>query len=253
MREALSFDLPALFPFDYERLITRFEAAPREERFRFFANSGVRDCVLPKPPRPDAVPLAGVTGLYEMHLYECDPSASRVRVVPPWGWVEPSVAKQIDLLFRPEFDARTMVLLYADPPPPAGTAGPPPASSFARFTKDGTTEVEVTAGVAGQGGFLVLADSFDDDWHVTVDGQAAPMLQANGLYRAVRLVPGEHAVRFAYRPRFVFLGAVISLATCHGLGVIFLVTSPSRAVRRQEHSAASTALDEDLPASPLRV
>jgi hypothetical protein len=194
-----------------------------------------------------------VPGFYEMNLYECDPSASRVRVVPPWGWVEPNVSKQIDLLFRPQFDARKMVMLYADPPPPAGLAGPPVQTAFARFTKDETTEVDVEAGVGSQGGFLVLADSFDDDWHVHVDGQEAPLLQANGLYRAVRLVPGQHSVRFAYRPRFVLLGAVISLVTCLGLGLIFLVTSPARAARRQAHGAASTALDEELPAAPLRV
>jgi hypothetical protein len=238
MREALSFDLPALFPFDYERLVARFEAAPREERFRFFANSGVRDCVLPKPPRPGAVPLATVPGFYQMNLYECDPSASRVRVIPPWGQVEPNVATQIDLLFRPDFDARRMVLLYADPPPPSGVAGPPAQTAFARFTRDGTTEVDVDAGVTSQGGFLVLADSFDDDWHVSVDGQDAPLLQANGLYRAVRLVPGTHAVHFAYRPRFVVVGAVISLASCVGLGVLFLVTSPSRAAKREISSDA---------------
>src|SRR6266545_4821584 len=124
LREAISFDLPMLFPFDSERLTTRFEKAPREERLRFLSSAGVRQCVLPTPPRADAVALTDVPGFKTMNLYDCDPSASRVRVVPPWAWVEPDVMRHIDLLFRPEFDVRTMVLLTADPPPPSGVAGP---------------------------------------------------------------------------------------------------------------------------------
>lgn len=217
LREALSLDLPVLFPFDYARLIARFEGAPRAERLRFLTNVGVRDCVLPVPPRPDAAPLADVPGFRQMRMYECNPSASRARVTPPWGWVEPNVQKQIDLLFRPEFDGRSMVLLGADPPPPSGVPGAPAATPFARFTRDDTNEVELIAGVGVQGGFLVLNDTYDDDWHVEVDGQPAPLLRANALYRAVRLVAGEHRVRFQYRPRPVLYGAWLSAGASLGL------------------------------------
>jgi len=58
----------------------------------------------------------------------------------------------------------------------------------------------------------VLLDSYDDDWRVTVDGQPASLVRANGLFRAVRLNPGRHAVVFAYRPRAFLLGAALSSA-----------------------------------------
>jgi hypothetical protein len=252
IREALSYDLPMLFPVDYERVVSRFEAAPREQRRRFLSAAGVRDCIVPAPPVPGATALTQVPGLDDMKLYECDPSASRVRVVPPWGWVEPSVSKQIDLLFRPEFDVRKMVLMREDPPPPAGTVGPAAAAPYARFTKDEGTEVEVAAGVGADGGFLVLMDSFDEDWHADVDGHPARLLQANGVYRAVRLVPGPHLVRFSYRPRHVLYGALVSGSAFIGLCAIALLA------RRPQPAGLpapvpSPATLEDMPARSAHV
>lgn len=48
--------------------------------------------------------------------------------------------------------------------------------------------------------YLVLLDLDYPGWRVTVDDQAAEIVTANGLYRAVRLAPGDHTVRFAYHP-----------------------------------------------------
>jgi hypothetical protein len=223
VRDAISYDLPNLFPFDYERFVVRFEAASRMERLRFLSNVGVRYCVLPVPPRPEATVLSDVPALNQMYLYECNASGSRVQVVPPWGMVEPDAAKQIDLLFRPTFDAHRMVLLFENPPRAAGVAGPAVPSPYARFIKDGQTDVEVAAGVGAEGGFLVLNDTFDDDWHVDVDGHPAPLLKANALYRAVRLVPGEHKVAFRYRPRPVLYGALLSGGAFIGLSTVALL------------------------------
>ncbi len=237
VRDAISYDLPNLFPSDYERFVVRFEAASRVERLQFLTNVGVRYCVLPVPPRPKATVLSDVPALDQMNLYECNPSASRVQVVPPWGLVEPDVAKQIDLLFSPTFDARRMVLLFENPPPAAGVAGRAVPSPYARFTKDGQTDVEVAAGVGAEGGFLVLNDTFDDDWHVDVDGQRAPLLKANALYRAVRLVPGEHRVEFRYRPRPVLYGALLSGGAFVGLSGVALL-----GIRRRRISSVELPL-----------
>ena len=45
-----------------------------------------------------------------------------------------------------------------------------------------------------------------------MDGRPAPVLRANVLFRAVRLAPGRHEVRFAYRPAAATLGAGSSAA-----------------------------------------
>jgi hypothetical protein len=59
-------------------------------------------------------------------------------------------------------------------------------------------------------GWLIVADSWDDGWKVTVDDHAADLLPADSALRAVRLPAGEHTVRFNYRPASFVLGATVS-------------------------------------------
>lgn len=49
---------------------------------------------------------------------------------------------------------------------------------------------------------LILADQAYPGWRATVDGEPAPILRADGLFRALILGPGEHIVAFEYTPRF---------------------------------------------------
>jgi hypothetical protein len=146
------------------------------------------------------------------------------------------------MLFNSSFEAKRMLLLFGEPPPAAGVSGPPPAANYARFTKDGPNDIEIAAGVGGQGGFLVLDDTYDDDWHVEVDGQPAPMLKADALFRAVRLAPGEHRVQFHYRPQPVLYGALLSGGALLGLLATALWPRRQRAISSVEVplSVAST-------------
>ncbi len=64
-----------------------------------------------------------------------------------------------------------------------------------------------------EGGVLVLTDSFDSNWRVTVDGEPADLLAANHLFRAVEVSAGSRRVEFDYYPLTVYIGAAVSLAT----------------------------------------
>jgi O-antigen/teichoic acid export membrane protein len=78
-------------------------------------------------------------------------------------------------------------------------------------------EVEVSAR-SGSGGWLLLADSYFPGWKAYVRppgaGQEAeketPIYRADGNFRAVRLPPGEHVVRFKYTPMSFKLGLYTS-------------------------------------------
>lgn len=63
---------------------------------------------------------------------------------------------------------------------------------------------------------LVLSDTWYPGWIAEVDGEARKILRANGMFRAVRVGPGDSEVRFVYRPASLRHGAMLSLA---GLGV----------------------------------
>jgi prepilin-type N-terminal cleavage/methylation domain-containing protein len=60
-----------------------------------------------------------------------------------------------------------------------------------------------------------------------VDGQPAPVLRANALYRAVALTPGRHVIRFSYRPQAFFAGLTLSMAALLLIGFSRLRSSRS--------------------------
>jgi hypothetical protein len=61
-------------------------------------------------------------------------------------------------------------------------------------------------------GYLVLTDAWYPGWHVRVDGQEAPLLRADVIFRAVHLQAGEHTVEFTYDPASFRTGLRISAA-----------------------------------------
>jgi uncharacterized membrane protein YfhO len=81
-----------------------------------------------------------------------------------------------------------------------------------RIVDDRPDRVRVEATLS-EPGYLVLLDSFDPGWQVTVDGRAAPLLRANVAFRAVALAAGTHAVEFLYRPASLERGIALSLLT----------------------------------------
>lgn len=73
------------------------------------------------------------------------------------------------------------------------------AAGDARLISYANTEV-VIAAKGDDGGWVVLHDVWHPWWRVTVDGEPAEMLRANVIFRAVRLAPGAHTVRFTFDP-----------------------------------------------------
>jgi uncharacterized membrane protein YfhO len=87
--------------------------------------------------------------------------------------------------------------------------------------------VTVAAAVPAGGGYLLLADSYDPNWVAEVDGERAPLLRGDGVFRCVRLAPGSHTVRFSYRPTPLMTGAAVSLLAL-ALAVAACLRGPGR-------------------------
>ena len=219
-REMISFDLAVLWPRRYATTSERFRNSDRESRERFLDRTGVRYRILPMSRASGRTPIMPIPYFLESFLFDWgDEVAPRVSMVEG-ARVEKDLDQQVLALFRPGWDHRATVFVEQQPRP-AGIAGPaePP---FARVVTDGANRVVVEAGAGDNGGYLVLLDAYSPDWRVAVDGRRADMVQANGLFRAVRLAPGRHAVEFAYRPRALAWGAAVSgLALALTLACLF--------------------------------
>ena len=135
----------------------------------------------------------------------------------------------------PDFDpTRAVVLAREDGAAPAPGAAAPetPADSAnndfagaARVVLRTPMRVEVEA-QAPHPSYLVLTDSYDPDWNVSVNGRQARLLHANQIFRAVALPAGDSRVVFEYRPLPLYLGVLITLAT--GAIVAFFCVKQAR-------------------------
>ncbi len=66
---------------------------------------------------------------------------------------------------------------------------------------------------------MSLADQYASGWTARVNGEPVEILRANHAFRLVQVPQGESEVVFAYRPRGLWPGAAVSLATAIALVV----------------------------------
>jgi hypothetical protein len=133
----------------------------------------------------------------------------------------------LDRISRESFDPMAESYVEGDPgfTPLAGT---PERGGPAMLTRDDETVVEVEASLAAPG-LVVLADAYARGWRAQVDGEPAPILPTNHLFRGVPVPAGHHRIRFEYRPVAVLAGAV---ATLLGAAVWGLLALRARAADR---------------------
>jgi hypothetical protein len=106
---------------------------------------------------------------------------------------EALLARLVSSDFQP---GRTVLL---EEPSAVPDVGPAAVEGTAHIVTYEAEEVVVEARSDGQG-FLVLNDQYYPGWTAEVDGQRAPLLRANFVFRAVPIGPGTHRVVFRFAP-----------------------------------------------------
>jgi hypothetical protein len=99
----------------------------------------------------------------------------------------------------------------------AGLPARTPAEGFAgraEVVERGTNRLVIEAS-ANRPGMLVVLEAWRKGWTATVDGEPAPLLRTNALFRGVPLPAGRHRVEMSYVPPGLIWGA--------GLGALGLV------------------------------
>jgi len=118
----------------------------------------------------------------------------------------------LDTIASPRFVLGETVILDRPPRHLPGTAIDSGVEESVRVVTDRAQTVEIEASLA-RDGILVLADLFHDGWRATDNGRPTTILRANGLCRGIALGPGQHRVRFEYRPRSFEQGLWVSAVT----------------------------------------
>ena len=134
----------------------------------------------------------------------------------------PPAERLLALLSRPSFDPLVASYVEASTELPSATesaTGVARRGHPARITQDEATVVEVEADLEAPG-LVVLADTFASGWRAFIDGEAAPILAANHLFRGVRVPSGHHTIRFTYRTPGLAAGAVLSAVAAGGLAAL---------------------------------
>src|SRR5262249_50498245 len=124
-------------------------------------------------------------------------------------------------------DPRREVLLAGCTSPPAGVDGPgagPVGSAVIGDESPNQVRVQVSA---DRTAYLVLSDTWFPGWTARVDGHPADVWRANHTLRAVVVPAGSHEVVFAYAPRSLMIGALISAAAV-GLAAVAAILGRRR-------------------------
>ena len=146
--------------------------------------------------------LLGQDGRQGSYLYKIDgfhqPAyfVSQVEIAQDWNDLKSK-------LMAPQFDPKKTLLLEN------GELGKIKPFDVAGRTDEAATiklqtrqnDLEEWQVEAPQAGFLVISETFYPGWEAAVNGRPAPILKANGLFRAIRIDgPGRYTVQFRYKP-----------------------------------------------------
>ncbi len=143
-------------------------------------------------------------------VYENTKAFRKFTIVPAYRVVKTSEEAE-RLLISGTVDLRNTVLVNKDPfPGRERPAGPLRSSVFIQEYSPDIVRVSVAL---SRPAVLVMNDTFYPGWRATVDGKPVEILQANSAFRALPLLGGGHAVSFQYRPRWLGLGASVSVVT----------------------------------------
>ncbi len=138
--------------------------------------------------KPEDFPLIARTK--DAYVYENPRALPRVMLVGGWRQTD---FKRMFKTGWPDVDPKQTVLLES--PPRSAVSG----SGTAKIASYKNTEVIVETDASAPS-LLLLNDVWHPWWQACVDGNAAEILKANVLFRAVEVPAGKHTVRFSFHP-----------------------------------------------------
>lgn len=140
-------------------------------------------------------------------------------------------------------DTRQTAVIEAgadDLPPPQ----PPTTPSTATILREDPQSVEMAVTTTAAG-YLILLDTYYPGWIATVDGDPTPIYPANTIGRAIYVPPGEHLVKFQYRPLSFRVGGWL-----FGLMIIIIIGAWLLKRGKARYGLAQTRIRRKITAAP---
>ena len=159
---------------------------------------------------------------------ECPPTPGWGGIASDWKYVSLKLGKLAQGPHELRFVSAVGGPIHPDTLMIAGESGRQ-STGTARITDSRPNSVRIEAQLQSEG-FLVLSDVHYSGWRASVDGRPAKILQTNSVFRGLPLGPGSHTIEFHFRPRSVYLGAVVSLATLVTLFIHIVSLSQAQAL-----------------------
>jgi hypothetical protein len=166
------------------------------------------------------------------NLFERIAPALYARVVA--GAVKADSATIVPTLVDPRMDVSRIVLFTNDQPvtPEPLKEMPPPSPARAAVTawQPGRMTIKLDP-TPPKPSYLVVAENWYPDWHVTIDGRRGQLLRGDYSLITVPLPAGAATVDLIFRSRSYELGRAITLASLALLVVALLASLASRRAR----------------------
>ncbi len=196
------------------RIIQPFDLGPRE---------GIDPRDITQYSQIAAVPTNSPNAMFA--LFEDTAALPRATLFSNWEIVtndEAALARLTEQSFDP---THAVLLTKSMPAPPAGANQDLTAVKITSY-KPANIYLEAAP---TKPSVLMLADKYDPDWQVFIDGKRGEVLKCNYLMRGVYLEPGHHEINFRFRPNIhMFYENVVALVVGFSLLGYALVTIRKR-------------------------
>lgn len=156
----------------------------------------------------------------DVKIYENLDVLPRAYLSFDWQWVADTQAA-VALMSDPDFDPRRTAVLVSgenapqsrDNQPASGAQG---QTEIIRYNSD---EVVIQTNTPVDA-LLILTDATYPGWQAAIDGEPAPITQANGLFRGVFVPEGEHEIVFNFDSAAYRIGLIGFILT---IGILALL------------------------------
>jgi hypothetical protein len=165
----------------------------------------------------DALSLVASSPDLPIRVYAVPDPVARLYLVSEYE-VRDGPAGALRRVLEDDFTIGEAVVLEDEP----GVQLDPEATGRVLSRSDSSNRV--VAQVSASGPMLaVLSDRWYPGWKATVNGMPAPVLRANGVFRAVPVPAGVSDLEFHFAPASILLGAVISLVGLLAFAVAWIM------------------------------